>query len=68
MPFWKRSTPPVAAETKQTLQTESWNSCLDTIEEFLTQHTWTTGEDAPQEIFCDGCGASLTRKLKSLRK
>ena len=41
---------------------------MDAIEEFLAQHTWVTEEDAPREIFCDGCGASLSKKLKSMRK
>ena len=50
------------------LRKQGWNACLDVVEEFLSQHSWVTDEDDRGEIFCDGCGASLPKKLKTLRE
>jgi hypothetical protein len=65
--FWRRRKE-VCDEHRNRLRTEGWNACLDAVEEFLAQHSWVSEEDEPNEIFCDGCGASLSKKLKSMRK
>ena len=47
---------------------ETWNSALDAIRELLGQHMWAVDEDDPHEIFCDGCGQSLSRALDEMRR
>ena len=66
--FWKRKRGGLSTEQREATRQEGWNACLDATEEFLGQHSWVTEEDDPTEIFCDGCGASLSKKLKSMRK
>jgi hypothetical protein len=65
--FWRRQKG-ANREGQERSRREGWNTCLDTVEEFLGQHSWVTDEDDRAEIFCDGCGASLRMKLRSLRK
>ena len=66
--LWKRKREGISTDQREATGQEDWNACLDAIEEFLGEHSWVTEEDDPKEIFCDGCGASLSKKLKSLRK
>ncbi|MCP5114106.1 MAG: hypothetical protein GY953_25020 [bacterium] len=47
---------------------DGWNSALDAMAELLTEHVWVVDEDDPHEIFCDGCGQSLTRALDGMRR
>lgn len=65
--FWRRRRE-VSDEARDRMQREGWNTRLDAIDDLLDQHSWMTEEDDRKEIFCDGCGASLSRKLKSMRK
>jgi hypothetical protein len=66
MSWWKRRRD--SDEDRDRARGEGWDASLDAIEEFLGQHQWVTEEDDRVEIFCDGCGASLSKKLKSMRK
>lgn len=66
--FWKRTKPESSEAGRERLKTEGWNACLEAIQEFLGQHSWVTEEGDRKEIFCDGCGASLTRKLATMRR
>jgi hypothetical protein len=66
--FWKRNKGGVSDEEREKIEARGWNACLDAVEEFLGQHSWVTEEEERQELFCDGCGASLRRKLGSMRK
>jgi hypothetical protein len=47
---------------------QGWSSCLEAVEKFLGEHQWAVEDDNPSEILCDGCGASLSRQLKTMRK
>ena len=64
--FWRRRKQ-ASAEDNARARREGWNACLDTIENYMSQHSWETEEDGGTEIFCDGCGASLPRELASMR-
>lgn len=64
--FWRRAKN-VSNEELDRVREEGWVACLDAIEHFLDQHSWVTEEDDRKEIFCDGCGASLHKKLRSMR-
>ncbi len=55
------------SESEQNV-TDAWNSALDEVRKLIEQHVWAVDEDDPHEIFCDGCGQSLTRALDSLRR
>lgn len=46
----------------------AWNDCLEAVLTLVAEHKWVVDEDDPTEIFCDGCGESLSRALQAMRR
>ncbi len=65
--FWKRKSRVLSPEEQEGAVNRGWNACLDEILKCLKEHSWVT-EEGDEEIFCDGCGTTLSRKLQELRR